>query len=150
MWYARGRSLDAAPSIDSEAVDLFDSAARRMIKGIGFLYISLQFLITNSLPVPKSVAFLMFTIPIIVAASYITLKLLPRKSALLIWQAGFVVALVIVIRGFQQPALGFFLVFLPFLCVITASWRANLIVGGFSIGLVILDAYNPWMPSMLA
>jgi signal transduction histidine kinase/CheY-like chemotaxis protein len=150
MWYTRGRSLNTAPDINSEAIDLFDSAARRMVKGISILYIALQFVITDSLAVPKSVAFLIFTIPVIILTSYITLKLLPRKSALLIWQGGFTIAILVIIRGFQQPAFGFFLVFLPFLSVIIASWRANLVVGGFTIGLIVWDAYSPWEGSILA
>src|SRR5215468_5053392 len=127
MWYVHGRPVKVPPSINSEAVDLLDSAARRMIKGIGFLYIALQFLITDSMPVPKAVDFLIFTIPVVVLASYFALKLLPRKSALVIWQTGYSVAIVMIVRGFHQPAFGFLLIFLPFLCVISASWRTNFV-----------------------
>ncbi|MHB8625669.1 MAG: ATP-binding protein [Aggregatilineales bacterium] len=121
-----------------------------MIKGISILYIALQFLITDSVPIPKSVEFLIYTTPIIILASYIALKLLPRKSALLIWQAGFALAIVVIIRGFQQPAFGFFFILLPFLSVIVASWRANLLVGGLTIGLTIWDTYGPWGAHLFA
>src|SRR5262249_45884810 len=138
MWYTNDKSLYTSPSPRiNAAVELYDSAARRMIKGISFLYIALQFLVTSLMPIPKSVDFLIFTTPIIILASFVALKLLPRKLALLIWQASFGFAIVVIIHGFRQPAFGLLLACLPFLCVITASWRVNLAVGGFAIGLVV-------------
>src|SRR5262249_44209787 len=99
---------------------------------------------------PRSVDFLLYSTPIIFVATVVSLKLLPRKNAVFIWQASFALAILMIINGFHESAYGFFLIALPFLSIIAASWRANLLVGGLVIGLVIWDAYTPWGAHMLA
>src|SRR5260221_13903885 len=108
MWYGLRKSLRLAPDYAVEAVDVLDSTARKLIIGISGVCLGLPLLIAVTLNNSRAIDLSLLATPAILLASYIALKLLPRQAALLMWQVGLALAVTIFLRGFQEPAFGFF------------------------------------------
>ena len=101
MWFRLRGSLRFAPGYAAEAKEMLISTSRKLIIGVSAVHINLQLLIAVTLNNPKAIDLSLLTTPVILLVGYLAGKMLPRQTALLIWQAGITVAITIFLRGFQ-------------------------------------------------
>ena len=127
MWY----TLFASPKMDddfrSSAAELMESTSRTVFLSVGALF----FLCIVATAIwPDQIATNVWLVsPIFVLTFGITLWALPRSylAAHIVWQVGLAAAITLTVYLFQQPALGFLYVLLPFMAVITVGWPAGLV-----------------------
>jgi len=138
MWHALRISLKSDPDFVSSVTDLLRSTSRNIIFATGGVCLIWQFLVADDVGRLLGLAFIPVT-GIVILTCGLSLWLLRRcyLTAQVVWHAGIVAAITLIIYLFRQPEAVFLYALLPLMASVTMSWLAGLLAEGLVIGLVL-------------